>query len=80
MKAVIGIVLYMDITSKPTIHDYWNKCHLFGIRGISCIMSRDRFYQISKYFKLYNKEEIDASDPTHKFSFYDFLMKNSQNL
>ena len=48
---------------------------------IRFFMSGDRFYQILKYFKLYNKEEIDASDPTHKFSFFmNFIMENSQNL
>ena len=33
----------------------WNT----GIRGIT---SRDKFYQILKYFKLHNNEEINASD------------------
>ena len=72
----------MDVISKlTTIHDYWNKSQLFGTPGIIYIMSKDWFYHISKYFKLYNKEEIDARDPTHKFSFFmNCIMENSQNL
>ena len=53
MKAFVGIILYMGIISKPSIHEYWTRSHLFETPGIRCIMSRDRFYQILKYFKLY---------------------------
>ena len=73
MKAFIGIILYMGIISKPTIHEYWTKSYLFGTPGFRSIMSRDRFYQILKYFKLYKDNEINNQDPTYKFS---SLMKN----
>ena len=45
----------MSIVSKPTIHDYWNNSQLFRTPEIRYIMSRDRFYQILKNFKMGKK-------------------------
>ena len=81
MKSFIGIILYMGIISKPTIHEYWTKSYLFGTPGFRCIMSRDRFYQILKYFKLYKDNEINNQDPTYKFSsLMRNIIDNSQSL
>lgn len=50
--AFIGINVAMGMVRLPRVHDYWSTSPVFSMPWFSSIMSRDRFFRISKYLHL----------------------------
>ena len=58
MQLFIGINKLMGLIRKPAIKDYWSNHKLIETPGIKELMSRDRFWQIRKYFTTYDIDKI----------------------
>jgi len=50
--AFIGINVAMGIVRLPRVHDYWSTSPIFCLPWFPAIMSRDRFFKISRYLHL----------------------------
>ena len=68
LKKFMGIVLYTGINKKPKLYDYWSKDLLYQSEVFSkpeCL-SRNRFCEILKYFRLCDYSELNPNDPIAK--------------
>ena len=50
--AFIGINVAMGNIRLPRLRDYWSTSLIFSFPWFPAIISRDRFFKISKYFHL----------------------------
>ena len=52
LLAFIGLNVAMGMVRLPRLHDYWSTKPMFRMPWFSAIMSRDRFFKISRYLHL----------------------------
>ena len=46
LKAFIGITSFIGYHTLPSIRNYWNKDPGLGVKVVSDVMTRDRFFEI----------------------------------
>ena len=49
IKAYMGFMILMGLVKLPSLNDYWKKDEVFHYTPIADRISRDRFYEISRY-------------------------------
>lgn len=59
-EAYIGFSIFMGITHKPAVRDYWSKDPVYRYAPIADKISRDRFMQITRYLHYTNNEDLPA--------------------
>ena len=77
MKKFIGIMLFMGIVYKPSIHMYWSIDELYATPVFSELMPRDRFRLIMKFFHINDNDNPDynphAEDRDRLYKIRPFL-------
>lgn len=65
MKTFLGIVMWMGLTSQPSLASYWSKSYLYRSE-IPKYMTRNRFEIILKTFHCSNNAECPPGDGLFK--------------
>ena len=72
LKTYTGLVIAMGIIKLPRMDLYWQRKNpLLTLLGIPDVMTRDRFYMISRYFHISDREH----EPARGTPLYDKLYK-----
>ena len=50
LKAYLGFMILVGVVKLPSIYDYWKTSAIFHYSPIASRISRDRFFEISRYF------------------------------
>ena len=61
LRTFVGIIFFSGYHSFPAKRMYWERSEDVEVRSVYKAMSRNRYFEIQRYFHLANNEELDAN-------------------
>ena len=79
IKKFIGLLYYMGLVKMPNVRDHWATDPLTDTPVVRKVMTRDRYVQICKNFRMLDEEKAGYDDPLRKIrNFVDKVIENSR--
>ena len=77
IRKMLGINLVSGYHSLPEEHRYWSRQQDLGVAIVSNTMSRNRYYEIKKYLRFADNQNLTEGDKMSKIApLYEMLNRN----